>query len=90
MGWSRRKQKIHMLISRHFNAAQNCNIKIASNFFANVAKLRYLATTLRKKDDLITLVTKIRGIHRQRVSCRLFFIIREVKVRKVKSQCLPN
>jgi hypothetical protein len=89
MGWSRRKQKNHMLLSRHQNAAQNYNKKIVNRLFVNAAKFRNLVTTLtkKKKDDVISLLTKIRGIHRQTVSLLLFFIIREVKVKRQNCPC---
>jgi hypothetical protein len=35
----------YMLLSRHQNAGQNYNIKIANRCFENVAKFRYLGTT---------------------------------------------
>jgi hypothetical protein len=35
----------HMLLSRHQNAGQNHDIKIANRCFENVAECRYLGTT---------------------------------------------
>jgi hypothetical protein len=35
-----------MLLSRHQNAGQSHNIKIANKCFENVAKFRYLGTTI--------------------------------------------
>jgi hypothetical protein len=36
------KKKKHMLLSRHHNAGQNHDTKIANRFFETVAQLRYL------------------------------------------------
>jgi hypothetical protein len=36
----------YMLLSRHQNAGQNRDIKIANRFFENVAQFRYLGTTV--------------------------------------------
>jgi hypothetical protein len=38
-----------MLLSRHQNARQNHDIKIANRCFENVAQFRYLGMTIRKK-----------------------------------------
>jgi hypothetical protein len=40
----------YMLISRHQNAGQNHNIKIANRSFENVAKFRYLRMTVINQD----------------------------------------
>jgi hypothetical protein len=40
----------YMLLSRHQNAGQNYDIKIASRCFENVAKFRYLGTTIRSQN----------------------------------------
>jgi hypothetical protein len=36
----------YMLVSRHYNAGQNYDIKKAGRYFENVAKFRYLGTTI--------------------------------------------
>jgi hypothetical protein len=36
-----------MLLSRHKNAGQNHDIKIANRYFQNVAQFKYLGTTVR-------------------------------------------
>jgi hypothetical protein len=35
-----------MLLSRHQNAGESHNVKVANGFFENVAKCRYLETTV--------------------------------------------
>jgi hypothetical protein len=37
-----------MLLSRHQNAGQNHDIKIANRSFDNVAQFKYLGTTVKK------------------------------------------
>jgi hypothetical protein len=39
-----------MLLSRHQNAGQNYDIKIADRCFENVAKFRYLGTTITNQN----------------------------------------
>jgi hypothetical protein len=41
----------YMLLSRHENAGQNHDIKIANKCFENVAKFIYLGTTSKSKPD---------------------------------------
>jgi hypothetical protein len=41
----------YMIMSRHPNSGQNQNIWIASESFENVAKFRYLGTTLTNQND---------------------------------------
>jgi hypothetical protein len=41
-----------MIMSRHPNSGQNQNISIASESFENVAKLKYVGTTLTNQDDI--------------------------------------
>jgi hypothetical protein len=40
----------YMLLSRHQNAWQNHDIKIANRCFQNVAKFRYLGTTITNEN----------------------------------------
>jgi ribosomal protein S2 len=40
----------YMLLSRHQNAGQNHDIKIANRCFENVAKFRYLGTTITNQN----------------------------------------
>jgi hypothetical protein len=40
----------YILLSRHQNAGQNYDIKIANRCFENVAKFRYLGTTVTNQD----------------------------------------
>jgi hypothetical protein len=39
-----------MLLSRHQNAGQNHDIKIANRYFKNVAQLKYFGTTVTKQN----------------------------------------
>jgi ribosomal protein S2 len=39
-----------MLLSRHQNAGQNQDIKIANSCFENVAQFRYLGTTITNQN----------------------------------------
>jgi hypothetical protein len=41
---------MNMLLSRHQNAGQNHDIKIANRCFENVAQFRYLSTTIRNQN----------------------------------------
>jgi ribosomal protein S2 len=40
----------YMLLSRHHNAGQNYDIKIANRCFEKVAKFRYLGTTITNQN----------------------------------------
>jgi hypothetical protein len=48
----------YMLLSRHRNAGQNHDIKIANRCFENVAQLKYLGTTVTNT-FIITLISKV-------------------------------
>jgi hypothetical protein len=41
-----------MIMSRHPNSEQNQNIRIANELFENVAKFKYLGTTLTNQNDI--------------------------------------
>jgi hypothetical protein len=41
-----------MLLSRHQNAGQNHDIKIANSCFENVAHLKYLGTTVKNQNQI--------------------------------------
>jgi hypothetical protein len=42
----------YMIMSRHQNSGQNQNIRIANELFENVAKFKYLGTTLTNLNDI--------------------------------------
>jgi hypothetical protein len=42
----------YMIMSRHPNSGHNQNIRIANESFENVAKFRYLGTTLTSQNDI--------------------------------------
>jgi hypothetical protein len=42
----------YMIISRHPNSRQNQNIRTANELFENVAKFKYLGTTLTNQNDI--------------------------------------
>jgi hypothetical protein len=42
----------HMIMSRNPNSGQNQNIRIANESFENVAKFKYLWTTLTNQNDI--------------------------------------
>jgi hypothetical protein len=42
----------YMIMSHHQNSGQNQNIRIANELFENVAKFKYLGTTLTSQNDI--------------------------------------
>jgi hypothetical protein len=42
----------YMIMSRHLNSGQNHNMRIANESFKNVAKFKYLETTLTNQNDI--------------------------------------
>jgi hypothetical protein len=48
--WLNRDYAKYMLLSRHQNAGKNRDIKIANRCFENVAKFKYLETTITKQN----------------------------------------
>jgi hypothetical protein len=42
----------YMIMSRHPNSGQNRNVRIANDSFENVAKFKYLGTTLTNQSDI--------------------------------------
>jgi hypothetical protein len=42
----------YVIMSRHPNSGQNQNIRIANESFENVAKFKYLGTTLTNENDI--------------------------------------
>jgi hypothetical protein len=41
-----------MIMAPHFNSGQNQSIRIANELFENVAKFKYLGTTLTNQNDI--------------------------------------
>jgi hypothetical protein len=83
-----------MLLSRHQNAGQNHDIKIANGSFENMAQLKYLGTTV-KNQNLVQKEIKRRMnsgnayYHsvNNRLSSRLLY--KNVKIRIYKTIILP-
>jgi hypothetical protein len=46
-------------MSRHENSGQNQNIRIANESFENVAKFKYLGTTLTNQNDILDEIKSI-------------------------------
>jgi hypothetical protein len=46
------KKTKYMIMSRHPNSGQNLNIRMADESFQNVAKFKYLGTTLTNQNDI--------------------------------------
>jgi hypothetical protein len=42
----------YMIMSRHLNSGQNQNIRTANESFENVARFKYLGTTLTNQNDI--------------------------------------
>jgi hypothetical protein len=42
----------YVIMSRHPNSGQNQNIRVANESFENVAKFKYLGTTLTNQNDI--------------------------------------
>jgi hypothetical protein len=42
----------YMIMSRHANSGQNQNIRIVNESFENVAKFKYMGTTLANQNDI--------------------------------------
>jgi hypothetical protein len=73
-----------MLLSRHQNAGQNRDIKIANRSFENVSQFRYLGTT-------VTIQNLIQGEIKRGLNYFIFFCLlsKNIKVRIHKTIILP-
>jgi hypothetical protein len=83
-----------MLLSRHQNAGQNNDIKIADRFFENVSQLRYFGTTVTNQNSKQEEIK--RGLNSGKACCHsaqnLCFsrlLSKNIKIRVYKTIILP-
>jgi hypothetical protein len=83
----------YMLLSRHQNAGQNHDIKIANRCYENVAQLKYLVTTVTTKFDQVEIKRRFTSGNacyhsvQNLLSSRL--LSKNVKIRTYKTTILP-
>jgi hypothetical protein len=61
-----------LLLSRYQNAGQNRDIKIANRSFENVAKFRYLGTTIRNQNLILEEIKRLLNVGT--IQCKTFCI----------------
>jgi hypothetical protein len=59
----------YMIMSRYSNSGQNQNIRIANESFENVAKFKYLGTTLTNKNDIHDEIKRMLAIIQSKIFC---------------------